>query len=118
LYFNHSAYLLKLKPELERELEGTLARLDVSVVEEFMLKKIFSINDSKTDKRLSFLDGSKGIYTLQETIDRKDFDLAITLYQTSIDEVKEVADNNLIMPPKSTWIEPKLRTGMIIYETE
>ena len=118
LYFNHTAYLLKLKPEFTSTLEGILANLDVSIVEEFLLKRIFQIKDSKTDKRLSFLDGSKGILTLQETIDNTEFDLAITLFKTSVDEVKTVAENNLIMPPKSTWIEPKLRTGLIIYETE
>ncbi len=118
LYFNKTAYLLTLKPEMEKSLNGILESLDVSIVEEFILKRIFHIKDSKTDKRLSFLDGSKGIYTLQEIIDQKDFDLAITLYQTSIDEVKTIAENNLIMPPKSTWIEPKLRSGLIIYETE
>jgi uncharacterized protein (DUF1015 family) len=117
LYFNHTAYLLKLKPSYANQLSGTLANLDVSIVEEFILKNIFNIKDSKSDKRLSFLDGSKGIYTLQETINHKDFDLAITLYKTSVEEVKMIAEENLIMPPKSTWIEPKLRTGLIIYET-
>jgi uncharacterized protein (DUF1015 family) len=86
-------------------------------VEEYLLKRIFSINDSKTDKRISFMDGTKGIGTLQDTIDKNEYNLAITLYQTSIEEVKEVAEKNLIMPPKSTWIEPKLRTGLVIYET-
>ncbi|MFN3444154.1 MAG: DUF1015 domain-containing protein [Bacteroidia bacterium] len=118
LYFNHTAYLLKLKPDFTSTLDGILANLDVSIVEEFLLKRVFQIKDSKTDKRLSFLDGSKGILTLQETIDNKEFDLAITLFKTSVEEVKTVAENNLIMPPKSTWIEPKLRTGLIIYETE
>lgn len=118
LYFNHQAYLLRLKPAYADRLEGILANMDVSIVEEFILKNIFQIKDSKTDKRLAFLDGSKGILTLQETIDRHDYDLAITLFQTSIEEVKAVAENNLIMPPKSTWIEPKLRTGLVIYETE
>lgn len=117
LYFNKTAYLLKLKPAFAVTLNGTLDKLDVSIVEEYLLKRIFAINDSKTDKRISFMDGTKGIGTLQETIDTKEFDLAITLYQTSIEEVKEVAEKNLIMPPKSTWIEPKLRTGLIIYET-
>jgi uncharacterized protein (DUF1015 family) len=117
LYFNKSAYLLKLKAEYTATLNGTLDKLDVSIVEEFILKRIFNINDSKTDKRIAFMDGTKGIGTLQETIDSKDCDLAITLFQTSIEEVKEVAENNLIMPPKSTWIEPKLRTGLVIYET-
>lgn len=118
LYFNHHAYLLRLKDEHAEQLEGILANLDVSIVEEFILKRIFAIKDSKTDKRLSFLDGSKGILALQETIDKKEFDLAVTLYQTSIEEVRAVAENDLIMPPKSTWIEPKLRTGLVIYETE
>ncbi len=117
LYFNKTAYMLKLKPEHAATVSGMLETLDVSIVEEFILKKIFAIKDSKTDKRLSFLDGSKGILTLQEMIDHKDYDLAITLYQTSIEEVKAIAENNLIMPPKSTWIEPKIRTGLIIYET-
>lgn len=117
LYFNHAAYLLKLKAEYASQLTGILEKLDVSIVEEFILKRIFNIADSKTDKRLSFLEGSKGIGTLQECIDNKDASLGITLFQTSIDEVTAVAENNLIMPPKSTWIEPKLRTGLVIYET-
>jgi uncharacterized protein (DUF1015 family) len=118
LYFNKTAYMLKLKPEFASKLNGTLEKLDVSIVEDFILKNIFNINDSKTDKRISFMDGTKGIGHLQECIDASEFDLAITLYQTSIEEVKEIAENNLIMPPKSTWIEPKLRTGLVIYETE
>jgi uncharacterized protein (DUF1015 family) len=90
----------------------------VSVVEDFILKNIFEIRDSKADKRISFIDGTKGIGTVQEIIDRKEFDLAITLYKTSVEEIISIADNHLIMPPKSTWIEPKLRTGLIIYETQ
>lgn len=117
LYFNKSAYLLKLKTEVAATLTGTLDKLDVSIVEEYILKRIFNITDSKTDKRIAFMDGTKGIGTLQETVDSNDCDLAITLFQTSIEEVKEVAEQNLIMPPKSTWIEPKLRTGLVIYET-
>lgn len=118
LYFNHHAYLLKLKPELAANLTGTLEKLDVSIVEDLILNEIFQIADSKTDSRVSFIDGTKGIGFLQQIIDNKDFDLAITLYKTGIEEIQAVADQNLIMPPKSTWIEPKLRTGLVIYETE
>ncbi|MFY7731970.1 MAG: DUF1015 domain-containing protein [Bacteroidia bacterium] len=117
IYLNNDAYVLKLKPEFELELKGTLANLDVSIVEEFILRKIFKITDSKTDKRLSFIDGSRGLLTIQNAVDSGDFDLAITLYPTSISEVKQIADENLIMPPKSTWIEPKIRTGLVVYET-
>lgn len=117
IYLNNDAYVLTLKPELELELKGTLANLDVSIVEDFILRKIFNITDSKTDKRLSFIDGSRGLLTIQNAVDSGDFDLAITLYPTSIAEVKQIADENLIMPPKSTWIEPKIRTGLVVYET-
>ncbi len=117
IYLNNDAYVITLKPEFENALLGTLANLDVSIVEEFILKRIFNITDSKTDKRLSFIDGSRGLLTLQSAVDSGDFDLAITLFPTSISEVKQVADENLIMPPKSTWIEPKIRTGLVIYET-
>lgn len=117
LYFKHHAYLLKLKPEFAAQLHGTLTQLDVSIVEEFLLHRIFQINDSKTDHRVSFLDGTKGIGVLQQAVDNHECDLAITLFKTSIDEVKSIAEQNLIMPPKSTWIEPKLRIGLVIYET-
>jgi uncharacterized protein (DUF1015 family) len=116
IYFHGKAYLLQLKPEIEEALSGTLDLLDVSIVEKYILQNIFNIKDSKTDHRLSFLDGGKGIGHLQELVDNGEFDLAITLYPTSIEEVKQVAEENLIMPPKSTWIEPKIRTGLIILD--
>lgn len=116
IYYHQKAYLLKLRPEFEAALAGTLDHLDVSIVEQFILQKIFNITDSKTDHRLSFMDGGKGIGHLQEAVDNGDFDLAITLYPTSVEEVKKVAEENLIMPPKSTWIEPKIRTGLIVLD--
>jgi uncharacterized protein (DUF1015 family) len=116
LYFKGKAYLLILKPEIQEKITGTLGNLDVSIVEEYLLKKIFKITDSKTDHRLSFMDGGKGIGHLQEAVDNGDFDVAISLFPTSIEEVKKVAEENLIMPPKSTWIEPKIRTGLIILD--
>lgn len=116
LYFNHHAYQLELKQEYMQQLTGVLEKLDVSIVEEFLLKRVFRVNDSKTDPRLSFIDGSKGIRNLQELVDhKKEVDIAITLFPTSVEEMKEVAEHNLIMPPKSTWIEPKIRSGLLIY---
>ncbi len=118
VYFDHRAYLLKLKPKFESQLNGPLENLDVSIVEEFILKRIFNVMDSKTDKRLRFLDGSKGILNLKKVVDNGQNSIAITLYPTNINEVKQVAEEGLIMPPKSTWIEPKIRTGLVIYQTK
>lgn len=115
LYFNHHAYELSLKKEYATSLRGTLDQLDVSIVEEFLINRIFNITDSKTDARLAFIDGSKGIKKLQQMVDSNECSIAITLYPTSVDEVKAVAEENLIMPPKSTWIEPKIRSGLLIY---
>ena len=92
--------------------------LDVSILEDYILRPILGIEDSKTDDRLSFVDGTKGISRLQELVDYGDFTVAFSLYPTDIKDVVAVADNNLIMPPKSTWFEPKLRTGLVIHEVE
>ncbi len=115
LYFNNHAFQLKLKPEFKSGLSGVLENLDVSITEEFLLKRVFEIEDSKTDPRLSFIDGSKGIKNVQDIVSKHDVDIAITLFPTSVNEVIEVAEKNMIMPPKSTWVEPKMRTGLIIY---
>lgn len=115
LYFNHHAYELSLKHEYVAGLQGTLDQLDVSIVEEFLIHRVFNIMDSKTDVRLSFMDGSKGIKQLQHAVDSGEQSIAITLYPTSVEDVKAVAEEHLIMPPKSTWIEPKMRTGLLIY---
>ncbi len=116
IYFHGKAYLLILKEEFRPNFSDILGSLDVSIVETFILQQVFQIKDSKTDHRLSFMDGGKGIGHLQEAVDKGEYNLAITLYPTSIEEVKKVAEENLIMPPKSTWIEPKIRTGLIILE--
>lgn len=95
-----------------------LSNLDVSILENHILKPILGIKDSKTDERLSFIDGTKGITRLQEMVDNGQFKVAFSLYPTKIKEVIAVADKGLVMPPKSTWFEPKLRTGLLIYEVE
>lgn len=114
VYIQGHAFQLKLKSEFQPA--DTLGKLDVSIVEEYILKRLMGIADSKSDQRLMFMDGSKGIGTLQHAVDSGEADVAITLFPTSIEEVIGIAEQELIMPPKSTWIEPKIRTGMIIYE--
>lgn len=88
--------------------------LDVSILEEYVFKRILNINDSKTDKRLSFLKGSVPCSELENEVNAGIYDLVFTLHPCTIEQVFEVADQELIMPPKSTYIEPKLLTGLCI----
>jgi uncharacterized protein (DUF1015 family) len=116
MYINKTWYGLDLKAPIDKS--KLPDSLDVSILEDSILKPILGIKDSKTDDRLSFVDGTKGIARLQELVDYGDFEVAFSLFPTDIKDVVAVADNNLIMPPKSTWFEPKLRTGLLIHETE
>lgn len=115
MYINQTWYGLDLKEEVQG---NVLDKLDVSILEKYILKDILHIYDSKTDDRLSFVDGTKGIHRLQELVDIGEFKVAFSLYPTRVEEVVEVADEGLVMPPKSTWFEPKLRTGLLIYEMD
>ncbi len=117
MYLDKTWYGLDMKEEPGLN-ANVLDRLDVSLLEEKILKKVLGIYDSKSDDRLSFVDGTKGIARLQELVDIGEFRVAFSLFPTKVEEVIEVADAGLTMPPKSTWFEPKLRTGLLIHEVE
>lgn len=116
IYISGHAWQLELKSEFRNE--DPLGSLDVTIAEKYILQDTLRITDSKTDPRLTFMDGSKGIGHLQDHVDQGKSNIAITLYPTAIEELTRVADDGLIMPPKSTWIEPKMRTGLVIYEMD
>lgn len=99
---------------LNTEVTGVLENLDVSILEDFITKPILGIEDSKTDPRLDYLSGNHKIEELIAKVDSGEFDIAFTLFPTSVQQIMDVADNKLTMPPKSTYVEPKLRTGLII----
>ena len=82
-----------------------------------MLSPIFGIDDPKTDKRIDFVGGIRGLAELERRVS-KDCAIAFAMYPTGIDELFAVADAGLLMPPKSTWFEPKLRSGLFIHEIE
>jgi uncharacterized protein (DUF1015 family) len=115
MYFQGEWYKLKAKPDIVHD-EDPLLSLDVQILEDYLLKPVLDIKDSKTDERLSFADGTKGIQFLQERVDKKKADIAFTLFPTRMEQVKAVAEINATMPPKSTWIEPKMRTGFIVQD--
>lgn len=91
--------------------------LDVSILQKLVLEPVFDIKDPKTDKRIDFVGGIRGLGELERRVN-SDCKIAFAMYPTSIGELFEVADANLLMPPKSTWFEPKLRSGIFIHEIE
>lgn len=113
MYLEHEWYRLSARPEcLSTEpVEG----LDVSLLQSLVLEQLLGIQDPRTDKRIDFVGGIRGLEELERRAD-SDMYLAFSMYPTSIMELFAVADAGLLMPPKSTWFEPKLRSGIFIHE--
>ncbi len=89
--------------------------LDADILNRYILNPLLNIVDLRNDKRVSFVGGENASEKMKEAVDSKKFKAAFGLFPISIAELKNIADNNLIMPPKSTYIEPKLRSGLTIY---
>lgn len=92
--------------------------LDASILTEHVLSPIFDIHDLKTDARIGFVPGVKGANALKQQVDEQNAAVAFGLYPVKMDHLKWIADTNNIMPPKSTWVEPKMRSGLVIYSFE
>lgn len=90
--------------------------LDAQILNDLVLKPILDIHDLKADERVQFLPGTHGIQELQLKVDEGTYDLAFALHPVTVEQIKRVADAGEIMPPKSTYVEPKMRSGLIIYE--
>lgn len=89
--------------------------LDVALLQNYLLTPVLAIKDIRTDKRIDFVGGIRGLKELEKRVE-SDMKLAFSMFPTSIDELFKVADAGLLMPPKSTWFEPKLRSGLFIHE--
>ncbi len=99
--------------------EGDIvARLDVSVLQTTVLEPLLGIGDPRKDMRIDFVGGMRGLAELERLVREGGFAVAFSLYPTSIEELIAVADNGGLMPPKSTWFEPKLRSGLVIHRIE
>ncbi len=88
--------------------------LDVSILQDYLLSPILNIEDPRTDRRIDFVGGIRGLDELERRV-AHDMEIAFSMYATSIEELLSVADAGLLMPPKSTWFEPKLRSGLFIH---
>lgn len=89
--------------------------LDVSLLQDFLLEPVLGIHDPRTDKRIEFVGGIRGMKELEDKVNSGDFSVAFSLYPTRLDEMMAVADAGKVMPPKSTWFEPKLRSGLFVH---
>jgi uncharacterized protein (DUF1015 family) len=100
-------------PETRRD--SVADRLDVARLGEFILEPILGIADPRTDKNIDFVGGIRGTDELERLVDSRKAEMAISMYPTSVEELVAVSDAGLLMPPKSTWFEPKLRSGLLVH---
>ncbi|MEE1113528.1 MAG: DUF1015 domain-containing protein, partial [Eubacterium sp.] len=107
----------RLTVKAERVQNDPVGNLDVQYLQREALEPIWGILDPKTDSRIDFVGGIRGLSELEKRCS-EDCKAAFAMYPTSIGELFAVADADLLMPPKSTWFEPKLRSGLFIHEIE
>lgn len=112
MYLDEKWYGLKAKPSIIKE--DPVARLDVSILQENLLAPILGILDPKNDDRIDFIGGIRGMAELEKRAN-SDMRLAFAMFPTTVDDLISIADANEIMPPKSTWFEPKLLSGLFIH---
>lgn len=114
VYLDKNWYLFS---PLSREFENDpVKNLDVSYLSDYIFEPILGISDQRTDDRIDFVGGIRGLEELAKRVDSGDMAVAFALFPVSMDELLNVADEGKIMPPKSTWFEPKLRSGLFVHE--
>ncbi len=114
MYLDHEWYKLTINPNYF-EAEDPVERLDISILQNHILSTILGIDDPRTSKRIDFVGGIRGLEELERKVNSGDWKIAFAMYPTSIEEVMSIADAGKIMPPKSTWFEPKLKDGLFVH---
>ncbi len=113
MFYKERWYRLTLRPGLADE-SDPVARLDVSILQTLVNGPVFGIGDPRTDQRIDFVGGIRGLHELEKRC-REDMTLAFSMHPTSMEELMAIADAGLVMPPKSTWFEPKLLSGLFVH---
>ena len=113
MYMNKKWYMLSAKREII--FDDAVKGLDVTILQDNVLTSILGIKDIRTDKRIDFVGGIRGLKELEKRVDSGEMKVAFAMYPTSVEQLMAIADKNEIMPPKSTWFEPKLRSGLFIH---
>ena len=114
MYLAGDWYKLVIRGELVRE-DDPIARLDVSLLADNLLAPVLGINDPRRDKRIEFIGGIRGLSELERRVDSGEMACAFSMYATSMQDLMAVADAHQVMPPKSTWFEPKLASGVVVH---
>lgn len=113
MYMDHQWYKLSAKPGTFKE--DPVGVLDISILQENILEPLLAIKDQRTDKRIDFIGGIRGLEELEKRVDSGEMAIAFNFYPVSIQQLFAVADSGNVMPPKSTWFEPKLRDGLLTH---
>ena len=117
LYLSGEWYSLTAKPGSYDE-NDPIGVLDVTISSNYILHEILGIGDLRKDKRIDFVGGIRGLEELKRRVDSGEMKVALALYPVSIQQLMAIADSGKIMPPKTTWFEPKLRSGLVIHKLE
>jgi uncharacterized protein (DUF1015 family) len=115
MYLGGKWYALRFEPGAS---DGPVARLDVAMLQDRLLGPVLGIDDPRVSSRIAFVGGIRGPEALVNAVDSGRMAVAFSMFPTGIDQLLEVADAGLLMPPKSTWFEPKLRSGLVIHAFE
>ncbi|WP_320814975.1 DUF1015 domain-containing protein [Flavobacterium sp.] len=114
MYLDNKFYALIFKHKEKRE--GIKQKLDAQILYDTVLEPLLAIGDLRNDERIDYISGKQSVTAIKQKVDEGEFAVGFMLYPSNINEIKAFADNNLIMPPKSTYIEPKFRSGLVVYE--
>ena len=115
MYLDGKWYSLEAKPGRYDD-SDPIGVLDVTILSNLVLDKILGIKDLRTDKRIDFVGGIRGLGELSRRVDSGEMAVAFALYPVSMKQLVDIADSGNIMPPKTTWFEPKLRSGLAIHK--
>jgi uncharacterized protein (DUF1015 family) len=117
IYLDGKSYNVTARPTIIND-DDPIEQLDVTITSRYILDEILGIKDLRSDKRIDFVGGIRGLGELKKRVDSGEMALAIALYPVSMKQLMDIADSGNIMPPKTTWFEPKLRSGIVIHKLD
>lgn len=117
IYLDGKSFSVTARPSIIND-DDPIEQLDVTLTSRYILDEILGIKDLRSDKRIDFVGGIRGLGELKKRVDSGEMALAIALYPVSMKQLMDIADSGNIMPPKTTWFEPKLRSGIVIHKLD